>query len=61
MVQHRITSNHLPPFPRLLFPSGRVGFHIKDELFGKVAKQKKLVKLYTWELFGKVFDDDQQV
>lgn len=53
-----ITKNYLPPFPSLMFPSGRVNFYIKDDLFGRIANKKKLVHLYTWELYGKFFEKD---
>lgn len=59
MINMRVTTNFLPPFPRVMFPSGRVAFYVKDDIYGKVnAKQKKMVRLYTWELFGKVYDDN---
>jgi len=47
-----ITDNFLPPVPRLLFPEGKVKFHIKDLLMGKIAAKKQLVRLYSWEFYG---------
>jgi len=58
MTDKRTSTAFLPPFPLAIFPTGRVAFHIRDVLYGKIATQKKLVHLYTWEIFGKVYNYD---
>jgi hypothetical protein len=51
-----ITSNFLPPFPRVLFPTGVLPFKLVCTHHIKVDKIKKLVRAYTYTLTGAVFD-----
>jgi len=53
----KITTNLLPPFPLGLFPAGRAAFFVKSDVMGTVTpNQKKMVRLYTYELYGKVYN-----
>jgi len=47
-----ITDNFLPPIPKMLFPEGRVKFRVQDLLKGKVANERKLVQLFSWDVHG---------
>lgn len=59
MTNKVISPKYLPPFPTFTFPSGRMFFKVKDELFGKISGSKKLVPLYSWELYGRYLDDSK--
>jgi len=52
MVDLEITDSFLPSLPKLLFPEGKVKFHVVVLMIGKVASEKKLVRLYSWEMYG---------
>lgn len=47
-----ITTKYFPSVPKNFSIKRRIRFFVKDEVFGKVAGQKNLVRLYGWELFG---------
>jgi len=47
-----ITDKFIPAVPKSIFPDGKARFHIFDMLMGKVANERKLVQLYSWEIFG---------
>jgi hypothetical protein len=57
-VNFTITSNFLPPFPKLLFPSGQVRFKIVCHHHAKVENIRKLVRIYTYTLTGVIFDGE---
>lgn len=52
-----VSSLYAPPIPASMFPSGRVRFLIQDKLMGKIAEKPKLVHLYSWALYGILYDD----
>ena len=57
MTDMDITHSFIPPFPTAIFPSGRVNFYIKDDIFGKIPGKKNFVRLYTWTLYAKFYDN----
>jgi hypothetical protein len=58
MTDMPITHTHIPPFPTAIFPSGRISFYVKDDLYGKIAgKSKKTIWLYSWKLYAKYYDE----
>lgn len=56
VTNYTITTNFFPPFPKVLFPSGRINFKIIAQHHGKIPGSKKLVKLYSYIITGEVFD-----
>jgi hypothetical protein len=55
MENMKISAFFMPSLPQSVFPSGTASFIAKDDLFGRIQGQKRMVKLYSWEIKGKYF------
>lgn len=55
-INQTITTNFLPPFPRVLFPSGELPFRVEAVYRAKIQGMKKLIKFYSFTIRGAIYD-----